>query len=63
MHIAEFKTINQILDYLLALITNTVVNIRLDSSIWRSDIFITKGKWTIGKSQLVKKLFTFVLQA
>ena len=42
MHIAQFKTINQVLDYLLALmlalLTNRVNNIRFDSSGWRSDI-------------------------
>ena len=44
MHIAQFKTINQVLDYLLALmlalIANRVNNIILDSSGLRSDILI-----------------------
>ena len=48
MHIAQFKTINQVLDYLLALllslIINTVNNIRLDSCGWRSDILIHQKK-------------------
>ena len=60
MHIAQFKTINQVLDYLLALIvyliTNTVNNFRLDSSGWHGE-----GKKTIGGSKLVNKLFTFVM--
>ena len=44
MHCSPFKTINQVLDYLVVLIpalkTNAVINIRLDSSGWRSDIVI-----------------------
>ena len=44
MHNAQFKTINQVLDYLLALmlalLTNRVNNIRFDSFGWRSDILI-----------------------
>ena len=45
MHIAQFKTINQVLDYLLALmlalLTNRVNNIRFDSFGWRSDVLIS----------------------
>ena len=48
MHIAQFKTINQVLDYLLALtlafLTNRVNNILLDSSGLRSDILIQQKK-------------------
>ena len=48
MHIAQFMTINQVLDYLLALtlalLTNRVNNIRLDSSGLRSDILIQQKK-------------------
>ena len=48
MHIEQFQTINQVLDYLLALIIsliiNTVNNDRLDSCGWRSDILIHQKK-------------------
>ena len=48
MHIAQFKIMNQVLDYLLAsvlsVLINTVNNIRLDSCGWRSDILIYQKK-------------------
>ena len=48
MHTAQFKTMNQVLDYLLASILsvfiNTVNNIRLDNCEWRSDILIYQKK-------------------
>ena len=48
MHIEQFKTINQVLDYLLALILSLIINAvnndRLDSCGWRSDILIHQKK-------------------
>ena len=52
MHIAQYKTMNQVLDYLLALILSliihTVNNNRLDSCVWRSDILIHQKKSLAG---------------
>ena len=67
LHRAQFKTINQVLDYILAFIpalkTNAVTNIRLDSFGWRSDIMIEQKEMAHRQVKISKETGHFVLIA